>query len=181
MFHDFREMSFFFQTDILTVKISWKVSKVQKQLTAMRPGLHRWMKNAKKIPELVTDSHFVYSAEPNITICEGAAVNSVFSAVSLKACGCVCLVSLSGGCVGGIQDLLRQDPRDVGVPEMGSHMSTRVTLHLRPRQKLQQLRGTHEHDSEGKKTHSGLREHSTCHSQLDNQQQSKHSSCIQIC
>lgn len=58
--------------------------------------------------------------------------------------------------MGGVQDLLRQDPRDGRVPEMGSHVSTRVAVHLRPRQKLQQLRGAHEHDSQGEETTAGL-------------------------
>lgn len=47
-------------------------------------------------------------------------------------CVCVCgpVVSLSGGGVGGVQDLLRQDSGDGRVPAMGSHVSARVALHL---------------------------------------------------
>lgn len=51
--------------------------------------------------------------------------------------------------MGGVQDLLRQDPRDVGVPAVGSHVSARVAVHLRPRQELQQLAGAREPDSAG--------------------------------
>lgn len=53
-------------------------------------------------------------------------------------CVCVC-VSLPGGRLGGLQDLLGPDPGDVGVPDVGPHVSARVSVHLRPGQELQQL------------------------------------------
>lgn len=51
--------------------------------------------------------------------------------------------------MGGLQDLPRQDPRHGRVSAMGSHVSERVAVHLRPRQELQPLRGAHEHDPQG--------------------------------
>ena len=78
-------------------------------------------------------------------------MNVVFSTQRLKSCVCVCVTSLSGGRVGGVQDLLRQDPWDGRVPEMGPHVPARVALHLRPRQELQRLRGAHGHGPPGER------------------------------